>query len=352
RATAQYRPLSYLVGDCPYYAATAVSLLYDHDLDLRNQLRGGLEVHGRQIALGRGGEWFPKHPILMPIVSVPFLLTFGMPGLLLFNVLVLGLLALALMGLARPFASPAASALAAFLALTGTFLRRYGYNFSPDLFATLILVLALRALIRGRDLWGGALLGLSVTAKLTHLFLIPFGLLYAFWRRGRRAGMQATASAAVPLLFLGLLNLAHFGSPLVTSYDRNVAIEDGGIVTMSHRGLFDQNPIAGFVSEMIDPRHGLLPTSPALLLALPGFVLLFRRRPAETVLFLALAEFLVLFFGTYRYWSTSHYGNRFLMPVIAVAVPALALTLDWSHERLRARRRRPGPAPGAAEAAP
>src|SRR5713101_6186857 len=37
RACSLYRPLTYLVGDCPYYAATAVSILDDHDLDLRNQ---------------------------------------------------------------------------------------------------------------------------------------------------------------------------------------------------------------------------------------------------------------------------------------------------------------------------
>src|SRR5260221_4662591 len=64
RACFLYRPLTYLVGDCPYYAATAVSILQDHDLDLRNQLTGGLEGHGRQIALGRNGAWAPKHPSL------------------------------------------------------------------------------------------------------------------------------------------------------------------------------------------------------------------------------------------------------------------------------------------------
>src|SRR6266705_5934917 len=99
---------------CPYYALTAVSLLYDHDLDLRNQLRGGLEVHGKQIALGRDGAWYPKHPILMPIVAVPFILLFGLPGTLILNLLVLGALALALMRLAGQVAAPWPSAVAAF----------------------------------------------------------------------------------------------------------------------------------------------------------------------------------------------------------------------------------------------
>ncbi|HKQ96943.1 MAG TPA: hypothetical protein VJV75_03625, partial [Candidatus Polarisedimenticolia bacterium] len=80
---ARYRPLTWLVGDGPYYAETAVSLLHDHDLDLRNQLPGGLVVHGPQIALGAGGEWYPKHPILLPVLGLPFLAAFGLPGLLL-----------------------------------------------------------------------------------------------------------------------------------------------------------------------------------------------------------------------------------------------------------------------------
>ncbi len=344
RVAAQYHPLSYLVGDCPYYAATAVSLIYDRDLDLRNQLVGGLEVHGRQIALGRDGAWYPKHPILMPIASTPFVLALGMPGTLVFNVLILGLLAVAVMRLARPTAPPWAAALAAFVLIFGTFLRRYDYNFSPDLFATLVIVTGFLALVRGRDGLGGLVLGLSVAAKLTDLFLLPFGLLYAAWCRGLRGAARTAAGAAGPLLALGLLNLIHFGSPLVTSYDRNIAMENGEMVTIGHRGLFDQGVLGGLSGELLDPVHGLLPTSPVLFLALPGFVLFFRRRPREAVLFLSVGEFLLMFFATYRYWATSHYGNRFLMPLVALAAPAVALALEWILEWTRGVRLRWRPA--------
>src|SRR5262245_33938737 len=112
-SVAVYRPLTYLVGDGPYYAETAVSLLYDHDLDLRNQLPGGLVVHGQQIALGTNGSWYPKHPILLPVLAVPFLQAFGLPGLLLFNLIVFAALAAAMTRLAAREASPSASALAA-----------------------------------------------------------------------------------------------------------------------------------------------------------------------------------------------------------------------------------------------
>jgi hypothetical protein len=329
RTQAQYRPLTYLVGDCPYYAATTVSILEDHDLDLRNQLRGGLDVHGRQIALGRSGAWYPKHPILMPIVALPFVAAFGIPGTLVFNLLVLALLALALMRLARQAARPWPAACASFLLIAGSFLREYGYNFSPDLFATLIFVLGLLWLVRGRDAAGGLLLGLAVCAKITNLFLWPLGVLYSGWCRGWRGVLRAALGSAGPLVALGALNLALFGSPFVTSYDRNIVMEDGRMTTVSHRGLFDRGVLDGVTGELLDPIHGLLPTSPVLFLALPGSVLLFRKRPREALLYLAVAEFLLLLFATYRYWSSSHYGNRFLMPLVAVASPAVALAVQW-----------------------
>ncbi len=342
RVLLRYQPLTYLPGDCPYYAATAVSLLHDGDLDLRNQLRGGLLVHGTQIALGAGGAWYPKHPILMPVVAIPFLAAFGMPGFLVFNLIVLALLGFVMMRLARVCAPPGAAAAAAFALLTGTFLRAYDYNFSPDLFATLILVTGLLALVRGRDGLGGFLLGLGVATKLTHLFLVPLAPLYAAWCRGRRGAWRSVAGAAGPLLAVAAFNASLFGSPLVTSYDRNVETRDGKTATVSHRGLFDGGLARGVAGELFDPRHGLLTTSPVLLLALPGLAILFRRRPKEAVLFLAAAEFLLLFFATYRHWDASHYGNRFLMPVVAVAAAPLALTLEWMGQRALAALRRPG----------
>lgn len=344
RAAAAYRPLTYLVGDCPYYAATAVSLIHDRDLDLRNQLTGGLPVHGRQIALGRDGAWYPKHPILMAVAAIPFILLFGIPGTLVFNVLVMGLLALALMRLARPAAPPWAAASAAFVLMIGTFLRRYDYNFSPDLFAALVLVSALVPLVRGRDGLGGFLLGLSVTAKLTDLFLVPLGLLYAGWCRGWRGLLRASLAAGVPLAALGWLNLTLFGSPWITPYDRNVAMAGGTFATVGHRSLFDQDFLAGLSRELFNPIHGLLPTAPVILLAIPGFVILFRRRPREAVLFIAIGEMLLLLFATYRYWAASHYGNRFLMPLLAVSSPAVALTLERIARSLRGRlKRQPEP---------
>src|SRR2546428_10988066 len=69
RAAAHYGPEMYFEGDCPYYISTTLSIWQDSDIDLSNQLRGGLTVHGRQIALGGDGRWDPKHPLLMPVLA-------------------------------------------------------------------------------------------------------------------------------------------------------------------------------------------------------------------------------------------------------------------------------------------
>lgn len=334
----QYRPLTWLVGDGPYYAETAVSLLQDHDLDLRNQLPGGLGVHGPQIALGPGGEWFPKHPILLPVVGLPFLAACGVPGLLILNLVVLAGFAALLFTIGCRVAPPGAAAAATAFLLLGTFVRAYAYNLSPDLFASLLVAAGVLAAIEARDAAAGLLLGAAVLAKPLLAALLAPALAYVALRRGARPLARFVAGGLLPACGFLLLNLALFGSPFVTAYDRNVAIVDGTVRITTHRDQFDGNPLVGARGMLIDPRHGLLRTAPALLVALPGFLLLRRRRPAEAAWLASSALLLFLVLCPYRFWAESHYGNRFLMPLVVFAAPGLALIF----ERLfRARRSEP-----------
>ena len=344
-----YTPLGFLIGDGPYYAATAVSILHDGDLDLRNQLPGGLVVHGRQIALGENGAWYPKHPILLPLATLPFLALFGMPGFLFFNLVVLAAVTAALFRLARLHAPPAASVAAVLILVFGTFLRAYAYNLSPDLFALLLVTLGITCLLRGDPGRAGLWLGAAALAKILLVVLLPLAALQAVARGGARRALLLLAGCSIPIAALLAYDAALFGSPLVTSYDRNVSVVDGRAVTTSHRGLFDNDVIPGLTGEMLDLRRGLLPTAPVLLLAAPGFVLLFRRRPGDGLFLLGVCEFLILLLAAYRDWNQSHYGNRFLMPVIACAAPPTALACEAILRRIRTLRR--GPAPeGTAEA--
>src|SRR2546425_1095453 len=335
RAAARYGPEMYFEGDCPYYISTTLSIWHDSDIDLSNQLRGGLTVHGRQIALGGNGRWYPKHPLLMPVLTVPFYALFGMPGFALFGVLVLGTLAVTLFRLARLFAPRLPAAGGALLMMAGTFLRRYDYNITPDLLAALFAALGLLLLLRGRDAAGGGVLGIAVLAKLSNLFLLPFAWVYAFFCRGRRGLGCSIAAAAGPLGLLLVLNLTLFGSPFVSSYDRNVLLREGALTIVSHRGQFDQGLLQGLSGELFDRDHGLVPTSPVLWLALPGFALMLRRHRREAALMLLLAEFFLFLFAPYRYWASTRYGNRFLILLLVLAAAPVSLALEWTVERLK-----------------
>lgn len=324
----EIRSGAFLVGDCPYYASSAVSLWIDGDLDLRNQLRGGLEAHHRQVALGRGGEWYPKHPILMPVLSVPFYALLGPAGFLVFNVLVFLLLGTAMWLLCRRHTPPGIAAAATLLVLGATFLRAYVYNYSPDLFSTLLVLSAILALLERRSWAGGLLLGLSVMAKLTNLFTAAIVGVFLVARRPRREALRVALGVVPALAALALLNTALFGGPMTSGYDRTLVLQDGTPTLVSHRGFFDLPVGEGVLGQLFSKRVGLLTTSPVLLLSIPGFVLLFRRDPWEGLLLLCVAEFIFLLFSTYRFWDTSHYGNRFLMTPVCLAVVPLAFALE------------------------
>ncbi len=332
RISLLYEPYTFLIGDCPYYAQTAISVLFDGDLDLHNQLGG--RPHSRQMALGARGEWYPKHPILMPLVTIPFLPLLKMNGFLVFNVLVLICLGVALYELGRLVCGKAAAAGGALAMILGSFLIRYDYNYSPDLFACLLLTLAVIEIVKGRSWAAGLLGGFAALARTSNLLLLPVLLGYVLWRWKLRAALVFAAVAGLPLLGQAALNQWMFGSPFVSSYMRIVAIEDGKQVLLSHMSDFDNPLWSGIRGQLLDPDKGLLFTAPVLLLALPGYVVWFGRRRDQAILCLAMGEFVFLLFSRYRWWPTSHHGNRFLMPLLALSTPAVACAIDWALLRL------------------
>lgn len=331
-----YEPYTFLIGDCPYYTQAAISILTDGDLDVRNQLRGGLETHSRQVSLGARGEWYPKHPVLMPLLTVPLLRALGMNAFLVFNVAVMLILAVALYELSCLAASPPAAAAGTLILILGSFLILYDYNYSPDLFACALLVLAVRAALAGRGAVSGALAGLSALARTSNLFVLPLLGAYVLWKGGRRRAAAFTLAVIAPLSFQAALNTAMFESPFVSPYMRILSIEEGRPAIRSHMNDFD-NPLGqGISGQLLDREKGLLFTAPVLLLALPGFIVWFRRRPDQAILCLGVAEFIFLLFSRYRWWPTSHVGNRFLMPLLALSAPAVACCVESVLSRLRA----------------
>lgn len=329
---------AFLIGDCPYYASTVISLLYDRDVDLGNQIRGGLAVHQKQVSLSRDGRIVPKHPILMPILAVPFYVAFGIAGFLVFNVLVMVLLGVVIWAMARMYVGPVAAIAATLLLLGGSFLWKYTYNFSPDLLSTLLALAGILLVLKKRPIAGGVLLGISILGKVTNVFVAATVFVFLLFRRPRTDAIRAALAMVPGVVAWVAINVAMFGGPTVTGYDRILVLRDGVPQLVSHKDDFDLPILEGIRGQLFHPRVGLLPTAPVILLAIPGFVAFLRRHPWDAALVLGIAELLFLLFSTYRWWATSHYGNRFLMlPVVLAAVP-LAFTLQVAFDWLRARR--------------
>lgn len=342
-AAVKYDGQPYLRGDSPYYVATALSIAQDHDLDLSNQLWQPWSGHDTHVAQDSAGRWVPKHPLWMPVASLPLIVTAPFIGPLVFNLLQIVALVLLMFVLAQrvtrsPWAAAIASTLTAFL----SFLPAYVVNYSPDIFTSVLFFGALVALPPDRSpsfvrhILAGALLGMAVTAKPSFALVLPLLPLIA-GRPLRRSLMAVVLGMAAPIvLWLGL-NTHLFGAPLTTPYDRIVHFGPTGIELQSNRDDFNFDFLGGAIGQLTDSRRGLLRTSPVTVISflfLPWWF--FRNRPwAAYVGFSALGIF--LFFSAYSLWPTSHWGNRFLMPVVALGVLPLAAALSrWLPERFRA----------------
>ena len=76
-------------------------------------------------------------------------------------------------------------------------------------------------------------------------------------------------------------------------------------------------------------------TSPVTLLALVGLPML-ARRDRRVALYLSGSLLLIfLLYSKYHWWHTSFHGNRFLLPIVALAAVPLGVLIDWTVQRLR-----------------
>ena len=336
-----------LRGDALFYYYAAESLVEDGDLDLWNQMNDPARV-SEQVSRATDGRLVPKHPILLPLLSAPIISVFGERGALLFNLLQIAALLAVIYRLAARTASRWAAAFATAATATLSFMPHYVYNFSADICSTLLLAAALLAMPRsaphaaGRHALAGLLGGLVVASKYVYAVFLP-GIPFLLIRPLGRSLLPLVAAAAVPIGLMMALNAHLFGSPFTTSYHHIVGLDDAGrayehAVTSSFR----ISPLVGGWGQLFDPVHGLVFSSPVTMVSFAGLFWLARRdRALAWYLGLSwLALFLV--FATYEQWNSSHAGNRFLMPIVALAAIPLANLI----EQIQAwRERAPDPLP-------
>ena len=335
----------FLRGDCPYYYWTARALLREHSFALGKELPGSPQSHAGQVSLAANGALVPKHPVVLPILSLPFIGLLEERGALAFNLLQV----LALLGVTYSLARQTAKTLAASTAVLITFLAgplpHYVWNYSPDVCSTLLLVGGAVAAVKARNhKWiaaSGFLFGLACVSKFPLILFVPASLLLL---PRVRAAVPFLVGFFLPLGLFAIYNAALFGSPFVTSYDRITVVDAAGHwSTFSQRSNFDLPFLQGLRGQFINRRHGLLFTSVATLVALAGIPALLKRN-ARLGAFIILGSIgLIGFFSRYDQWNASHYGNRFLFPVIALMTVPFAILLESGYTRTSMLMSRPQP---------
>lgn len=172
----------------------------------------------------------------------------------------------------------------------------------------------------------GASLGLS---GLTEYQAGVSCVLVAIWilgvREFRRWHLIVPFAVAAGVFLAGLLyyNQVAFGGPLEFSYLHHIS---GG-----HTVPISKPKLEYFSGLMVSLHRGIIPTSPWVLLAVPGIAYLFMKEGQRSTALLlgAIVFYRILFLSSYKWWSGDWgFGPRHMVPVLGVLTVLAAATME------------------------
>lgn len=214
----------------------------------------------------------------------------------------------------------------------GTPLFAYsGWLFTEPLTTCLLLGAAWAAFGNDRPvglddaLLAGLLLGACLLARPGHAIVVPIFALAVIVRDGRRGVAAASLlglGAAVGLAIYLMWNHHLYGNPFDFGYPETA--DEGkrlnGFATPLWRG------VCGF---LFTPGKSIFIFAPVILAALIGLPGLWRRDRGMAALAAGGPLVYLLFYARYTQWEGGNcYGPRYLLPVIALLMPALASFLE------------------------
>ncbi len=333
----RYAPHSYLHGDGAMYFTMCRALLekgtlrmeevhprswYEQDLGWNREMT----LDWSNIAVGSDGSWRPKHPILLPLLALPFFAAMGAVGLLVFNLLSATLGLFGGYRLARrilPRAPPAAFVAGLALVLPWPLFLDQVYSVSNDLLYAAFIVWGCECALARRPRAAGFLLGLAVFAKVTNLLIVaPLGvwlLLRPELSEEPKARLKMIAAGAVPVLALLVLNWAWFGSPLTTPYNRILARTGGEAVVADNAARFAWPSVAGIVRLWTFPVRGIEAYAPLLPLVAAGALVPARSLGpclGARAAFLVASVLHLLFLSGYEYVHARFFSVVALLGVV------------------------------------
>jgi hypothetical protein len=328
-----------LVEDATLEQSRFAESWYSGELGWNRQLPASFS----NIALGRNGEHWPMHPWLMPVLSTPFFLAFGLPGTLVFNLLGFAVVAAGAFRLARTEATSMGAAAATTVFLLGTAILDYAYDYHVDVLLLACLATGLAAILDRQGWVAGGFIAATLVLKPTTLLLVPYALVLLAERRDLRTLRRAVVSGGIVLALVGVVNTVLFGAPWTFGYMRVLIVVDGQQTLESDVDAFS-TPLRTGLARLWRGHWGVRHQMTMLALAAPGLVALARRRRSLPRLVVAVLTVIgaVFLFAKYKYE-----GHRFLWPALLLLVPALGAGADLLRagvrRGLRLRDRRSGP---------
>lgn len=334
---ARWEPNKWLHGDGAFYMNIARGLLENQSLRQESlhprtwfeaDLGWNRDVDAAfsNIALGRNGEWWPKHPILMPLCAAPFIWAFGPIGSLVFQVLGFLLIALFAYRIAALFAPRPCALATALLFVTAPWVASFVWGFNNDMFFTALVLAAIDAALRRKAVACGICLGLAIFAKPTNALYAPALLLIFLMRRDFRPALKMCLAAAVPVLLFAALNAYLYGAPWKTGYDSILVRVGGKLATHSHRADFAfslEGLRAGLDNVLFGKRHGFSSNFPLFFAALLGMVVMLVRRPRESIALCWILIVPIAFHAPFAW-----YRLDFSLPQMALSATPLAVLLS------------------------
>jgi len=165
---------------------------------------------------------------------------------------------------------------------------------------------------RSNILLSGTALGIAITIEYTIIIFLPIFLLYMFMKAKKIADAKKYSQFLAPVALIGLLlaayNTATFGCPTCLSYNYSTFIDTQ---------KFDHDIRDGLYVLLVSTYRGIFFFNPVLLLAIPGFYFLYKRREHEAIFFAMVVVAQVLLISSYSYLTGGlSYGPRHLIAII------------------------------------
>lgn len=337
-------------GDEPHYLIMTQSVLREGDFDLRNNYErmDYLAYYPDMIPDPHvtvvGNAWYPVHEIGLPILVAPLFAVAGRPGVVMMLSLmtVVGIRVLWSL-LRRAGFAPKTTVITTLVAGFSLPLISLSGQIFPEVPAFLIVSMALWVILAPAPTgwsWAALVGGLAFLPWLHPKYMaLAIALLSsAALTHHQRAARPALAAAGGSLFISIAGSMFHShqwygvalpGTPILTP---QAPIAQDWLTTLAAH--FFVEPGVGLLGTLFDQQSGLFFASPVYVLAIPGIVMLWRRRRSWAIACGVIFASVYLPAGAFGVWHGGFSSPaRLLTPVVPVLALGIASALDAGGQR-------------------